>query len=151
MRIETQYSVFMVNKPGVLAKVLNEFAQAKLNLVALTMMDTVEHGVMRVVGSPSKKVAAVLKKLNMQHSIAEVLCVTLPNTSGAMADVTRKLSEAHINIAYAYCTAGAKGGRTSCILKVANMQKAMKILKGTSTTKPTKSKARVRRGPATRR
>jgi len=151
MRIETQYSVFMVNKPGVLAKVLNEFAQVKLNLVALTMMDTVEHGVMRVVASPSKKVAAVLEKLNMPHSLADVLCVTLPNSSGAMAGVTKKLSESHINISYAYCTAGARGGRTSCILKVSDIKKAMKVLKGTSTTKATKSKAKVRRSPAARR
>ena len=151
MRIETQYSIFMVNKPGVLAQVLNEFAQAKLNLIALTMMDTAEHGVMRVVATPSKKVAEVLEKLNMPHNLTDVLCVTLPNTSGAMATVTCKLSEAHINISYAYCTAGARGGRTSCILKVADIKKAMKVLKGTSTTKATKSKASVRRSPASRR
>ena len=151
MHIETQYSIFMVNKPGVLAKVLNEFAQVKLNVIALTMTDTVEHGVMRVVATPSKKVAKVLEKLNMPHSLTEVLCVTLPNSSGAMAGVTKKLAEAHINISYAYCTAGARGGRTSCILKVSDMKKAMKVLKGTSTTKATKSKAKVRRSPAARR
>jgi hypothetical protein len=151
MHIETQYSIFMVNKPGVLARVLNEFAQVKLNVIALTMMDTVEHGVMRVVASPSKKVAKVLEELNMPHSLTDVLCVTLPNSSGAMAGVTMKLAEAHINISYAYCTAGARGGRTSCILKVSDMKKAMKVLKGTSTTKATKSKAKVRRSPAARR
>ena len=151
MRIETQYSIFMVNKPGMLAKVLDEFAEVKLNLIALTMMDTVEHGVMRVVAAPSKKVARVLEKLNMPHSLTDVLCVTLPNSSGAMAGVTKKLSEAHINISYAYCTAGARGGRTSCILKVSDMNKAMKVLKGTSTTKATKSRAKVRRSPAARR
>jgi hypothetical protein len=151
MHIETQYSIFMVNKPGVLAKVLNEFAEVKLNLIALTMTDTVEHGVMRVVATPSKKVAKVLEELNMPHSLTDVLCVTLPNKSGAMAGITKKLAESHINISYAYCTAGARGGRTSCILKVSDMRKAMKVLKGTSTTKPTKSKAKVRRSPAARR
>lgn len=54
MHIETQFSIFMVNKPGVLAKVLTEFANAKINIIAITMMDSVEHGVMRVVTSSRK-------------------------------------------------------------------------------------------------
>ena len=59
MHIATQFSVFMVNKPGVLAQVLNEFAQAKLNMLAMTMMDSAEHGVMRVVFTrtdPARKI-----------------------------------------------------------------------------------------------
>ncbi|MHC4363366.1 MAG: ACT domain-containing protein, partial [Planctomycetota bacterium] len=47
MYIATQFSVFMVNKPGVLAQVLGELARAKINVIAITMMDSVEHGVMR--------------------------------------------------------------------------------------------------------
>jgi hypothetical protein len=50
MHLETQFSVFMVNKPGVLSQILNELAAAKINIVAMTMMDSVEHGVMRLVG-----------------------------------------------------------------------------------------------------
>ena len=60
MRLETQYSIFMVNKPGVLAQVLGEFAHAKINIVALTMVDTVEHGVMRLVATPGAKVKKML-------------------------------------------------------------------------------------------
>jgi len=49
MYVATQFSIFMVNKPGVLAQVLGEFARAKINIIAITMMDSVEHGVMRVI------------------------------------------------------------------------------------------------------
>ena len=56
MYLATQFSIFMVNKPGVLAQVLNAFADAKVNIIALTMMDSVEHGVMRVVGGSTDKV-----------------------------------------------------------------------------------------------
>ena len=58
------------------------------------------------------------------------MCVNLPNKAGAFADVTQKLARSHINISYAYCTAGARGGRTTGILKVADVKKAMKVLKG---------------------
>ncbi len=153
MRLETQYSIFMVNKPGVLAQVLSEFAHAKINIVALTMVDTVEHGVMRLVATPGAKVKKMLDKLNMQYGETDILCLNLPNKAGALADVTQKLAKAHVNITYAYCTAGARGGRTTGILKVADVKKAMKILgKGVSTTAPTrKSKKSVRRSPASKR
>jgi len=150
MYLDTQFSVFMVNKPGVLAKVLAEFASARVNIVALTMMDTVEHGVMRIVGASQTRMRETLSKLNMPCSETEVLCVTLPNQAGAFAEVAQKLAKAHINISYAYCTAGARGGRTTGVLKVADVKKAMKVLKGTS-TQAAKSKPTVRRSPASRR
>jgi hypothetical protein len=128
MYIETQFSIFMVNKPGVLARALGEFAKAKINITAITMMDSVEHGVMRVVFSDPERAKAVLATLNTPHNETSVLCITLTNESGALAAVAEKLAKNHINISYAYCTAGAKGGRTTAILKVANVEKAMKVL-----------------------
>ena len=150
MRIETQFSVFMVNKPGVLGQVLTELAEAKINIIALTMMDSVEHGVMRLVGASSSKIREVLTKLNMAFNETDVLCVTLSNKAGAFADVTCKLAKAHVNISYAYCIAGAKGGRTTSVLKVADVEKAMKILEK-STTKTTKSHPTVRHLPTSRK
>lgn len=150
MHLETQFSIFMVNKPGVLAQLLNVMAEKKINIIAITMMDSVEHGVMRMVGRSGDKIRELLKEMNMQFSETQVLCVSLPNHAGAFADVTNKLSKAHINISYAYCTAGAKGGRTTGVLKVADVKKAMKILEGNSLAnqkKAAKSKGTLRRGP----
>ena len=144
MYIQTQFSVFMVDKPGVLTQVLTEIAGAKINLIAITMMDSVEHGVMRLIGRSPERIRKVLKGLNMPFSETDVLCVTLSNKAGALADITQKLSEAHINISYAYCTAGARGGRTTGVFKVADVKRAMKILKPTA-GKSGKSKPVVRR------
>ncbi len=150
MYIETQFSIFMVNKPGVLSLVLGEFAQAKINIIAITMMDSMEHGVMRVVFAAPDKAKKVLAKLNMPYSETSVLCVTLTNQSGALALVAEKLAKSHINISYAYCTADAKGGRTTGILKVANVQKAMKVLQE-SHKKASKSHPVVRRSRSSRK
>jgi len=128
MYITTQFSIFMVNKPGVLAKVLGEFARAKINVVAMTVMDSVEHGVLRMVLESPAKAREVLAKVNMPFNETEVLCVNLTNKAGALATVAEKLAKNHINISYAYCTAGAKGGRTTGVLKVADVGKTMKIL-----------------------
>ncbi len=150
MYIETQFSIFMVNKPGVLAQVLGEFARAKINIIAMTMMDSVEHGVMRIVFTAPKKAKEVLAKINMPHNETEVLCVTLTNKSGALAAVAEKLAKSHINISYAYCTAGAKGGRTTGVLKVADVKKAMRILQQ-NPKKGSKSHPVVRRSQSSRR
>ena len=154
MYLETQFSIFMVNKPGVLAQLLNVLAENKINIVAVTMMDSVEHGVMRMVGKGSDKIRDILKKMNVQFSETQVLCVNLPNRAGAFADVANKLSKAHINISYAYCTAGARGGRTTGVLKVADVKKAMKVLEETSVAnhkKTSKTPKAVRRRPASRK
>ena len=147
MHIETQFSIFMVNKPGVLAQVLGEFARAKINIIAMTMMDSVEHGVMRIIFASPKKAKDALSKLNMSYNETEVLCINLTNKAGALAVVTEKLAKHHINISYAYCTAGAKGGRTTGVLKIANVKKAMKILQPKH-VKTEKSKPVVRRSKA---
>lgn len=151
MYIAKQFSIFMVNKPGVLAKVLGEFAEAKVNIIAITMMDSVEHGVMRVVFAAPEKAKRILKTLNMPYNETNVLCVTLTNKSGALAAIAEKLSKSHINISYAYCTAGAKGGRTTGILKVANVQKAMKVLQENTAKKMSKSQPQVRRSRSARK
>ena len=65
MYVRPQYSIFMVNKPGVLARVLGEFAKAKANITAMTMVDSAEHGVMRVVFEEPNRAKEVLSKLNM--------------------------------------------------------------------------------------
>jgi len=150
MHIATQFSIFMVNKPGVLAQVLREFAQAKINIIAITMMDSAEHGVMRVVFGSPEKARKVLAKLNMQYNDTGVLCVTLDNKSGALATVAEKLSRNHINISYAYCTAGAKGGKATGILKVADVAKAMKLLQQ-GQKKENKSQPVVRRSNSSRK
>jgi len=145
MYVTTQFSIFMVNKPGVLAQALREFAREKINIIAMTMMDSAEQGVMRVVFDEPLKAQHLLSSLNMPYNTTDVLCVYLDNKSGALASVAEKLARAHINISYAYVTAGAKGGKTTGVLKVADVKKAMKVLEKDHGVKVGKSQPLVRR------
>ena len=150
MNVEKQFSIFMVNKPGVLAQILTEFARAKINITALTVVDSAEHGVLRIVCESADKMREALNQINMQFNETEVLCVTIDNRPGAFAAVTEKLAKAHINIGYAYCTAGAKGGKTTAVIKVADVKKAIKVL-GDSTELDTDSRQADRRSPSSRK
>ena len=149
MYVTTQFSIFMVNKPGILAHILGEFARVKVNITAMTVMDSVEHGVLRVVLEDPQKTEDILTKANMAFNKTEVLCVVLDNHAGALAGVAELLASNHINISYAYCTAGARGGKTTGILKVADVKKAMKILQENLKRLP-KSQPQLRRHKASR-
>ena len=144
MYVTAQFSVFMVNKPGILAHILGEFASAKINITAMTVMDSVEHGVLRVVFDDVKTAEEILTNANLPFNKTEVLCVNLDNHAGALAGVAERLAANHINISYAYCTAGAKGGRTTGVLKVADVKKAIKVLQENLKRLP-KSQPLVRR------
>jgi len=123
-----QFSVFLANKPGVFSQVFRELAKAKVNVTALTMMDSVEHGVLRMVVSDPKLARSVFQQLNIPVTETEVLSVTLPNKPGAAADLCDRLSTKRINIAYMYCTGGVRGRTTVVVVRVPNIQKAIKAI-----------------------
>ncbi|MCB9850183.1 MAG: ACT domain-containing protein [Phycisphaerales bacterium] len=128
--IETmvQYSIFLGNKPGLLSQIFATLAAAKVNIVALTMMDVSEHGVLRIVARDAAKAKAALDPLNLQLAPTSVLAVTMPNKPGALADVCEKLSASRVQISYLYSTTGAPGGKAIGIFKVQNPERATKAL-----------------------
>ena len=129
IRALTQFSVFLINKPGVLAQVTGALADEKLNVIAMTLVDSQEHGVLRLVPEDPAAARQVLNRLGLPMTETEVLCLELSNRPGALADIATVLGQNHININYAYCTSGAPGGHTTGIFKVADPKKAQHVLK----------------------
>jgi hypothetical protein len=130
LRVETtkQISVFFENKPGRLANVLLALAREKVNIAALTVMDSHEHSVLRFVTNDLQKSVQVLRDMNTPHTETDVLMVELRNQPGALAHVCELLAGEHINIDYAYCSAGGRNGKTVGIFKVSNTDKAIRLL-----------------------
>ncbi len=148
MEICTQFSIFLVNKPGVLSQIFRELGRAKVNISSLAMMDSTEHGVLRMIVDNAPGARPVLSGLNIPVNETEVLTVDLPNRPGAAADLCDKLSASHINIGYMYCTSGGKGGRTIVVIKVPDIKKAMKVLENSTKMPRRDMKIKLRR-PAT--
>ena len=128
MPTRKQVTVFLENKPGRLAKVLSALAQGKVNIIALTVMDRTEHGVLRLVTQEDTAARKVLQDLNLQCAESDVLAVELRNQPGALAHVCETLAANHINIDYAYCSSGGRNGKVYGIFKVANAEKAQRVL-----------------------
>jgi hypothetical protein len=123
-----QITVFLENKPGRLAHVLSALAQEKINIVALTVMDRHEHGVLRLVTDDEALSVKVIEASNTPFTESDVLAVELKNQPGALAHVCETLAAERISIEYAYCSSGGRNGKVFGIFKVSNLEKARKVL-----------------------
>jgi len=128
VRLETQFSIFLINKPGVLASVTAALAKAKINIIALSLSDSGEQGVLRIVCDDPVKTREVLGRAHDRWTETEVIALELENRPGAFAHAAERLASEHINISYAYCSGGAPGGRTTAVFKITDQKKARKVL-----------------------
>src|SRR4051812_23105176 len=111
-----------------MANVLSALAREKINLTALTVMDSHEHSVLRLVADDPAEARRGLKGLNIPFAEGDVMLVGLRNQPGALAHICEQLAGDHINIEYAYCSAGGKNGKTLGIFRVTNVEKALRAL-----------------------
>ena len=128
METTRQISVFLENKPGRLANVLQAVAREKGNIIAMTIMDSHEHSVLRFVVDDLDRARRALKNLGTPFTETEVTLVELRNQPGELAHVCELLGSEHINIEYAYCSSGGRNGRTAGVFKVSNAAKAVRVL-----------------------
>ena len=128
MQTRKQITIFLENKPGRLAQVLSELARNKINIVALSVMDRHEHGVLRLVTEDEAATAKALAGMNASVTESEVLAVELKNQPGALAHICETLAAEHVAIDYAYCSSGGRNGKVFGIFKVSNLEKARRVL-----------------------
>ena len=127
MPIVKQLSVFLENKPGVLARLCETFADEKINILGMSVSDTVDHAVVRLVTSAHAKAITLLEDAGVLVVETEVLSLNLPDRPGELATVAKKLSKAGVNIEYAYGSTQEKGG--TLIVRVSDLKKAQRVLK----------------------
>ncbi len=129
MAIHKQLTVYLENKPGQLSKLCKAIASKKVNILAISVVDTADTGAIRIVVNNVAKVTAALKKLGLLIHIRDVLAINCQNKPGILAEVTGKLSKANINIDYAYGSVHENAKEAMCIFSVPDPKKAEKILK----------------------
>lgn len=118
MATAKQLSVLLGNKPGRLAALCGLLADAKVNIVALSVLENTDMGVVRLVVDKPKEAAKTLKENGLPVQTDDVLVVTLPNKVGIMAKVAAKLAAKKVNIHYVYGSTGSAGGKTTVVLSV---------------------------------
>ena len=130
MRVERQLAVFLENKPGTLAKMCEALAEAGVDLIALTVSDTVDHAVVRIVADKPDDAMHVLGNAGLLVVENEVVLLSVPNRPGAVADLAAKLAQNDVNIEYAYCSAAPGQEEGIVIIRTRDAQRAVEVLGG---------------------
>ena len=128
MHITTQLALFLENKPGTLARVCEAMREAKINIFAFTTSDTVDHSVVRMVVSDTRKALLLFEEHGTLVVENEVLMIEGDNKPGSLALIAQKLSDAKINIEYAYCATAPDARKGLLILRPSDCKKALKVL-----------------------
>lgn len=123
-----QLAVFLANQPGTLKDVCEALGRAGVNILALSISDTVDHAVVRLVVNDPRRALDVLEDHNAMVVECDVLMIESDNRPGTLAAIADKLARARVNIEYAYLATSPKSRRGLCIMRPANIDRAMKAL-----------------------
>jgi hypothetical protein len=128
MRVDTQLAVFLENKPGALASMCELLAENDVNLLALSVSDTVDHAVVRVVTDKPDEASHLLGNAGMLVVESPVLIMNVRNEPGTLGRVADQLAENDINIEYCYCTVTQEADTAALVLRIQNPERAVDVL-----------------------
>src|SRR5205809_7857202 len=120
MHIATQLALFLENKPGTLARVCDELEKAKVNIYAISTSDTIDHSVIRMEVSDTRKALLIFEEHGTLVVESEVLMIQADNKPGSLARLAHRLGEADINIEYCYCATPPDAKKGLLILRTSN-------------------------------
>lgn len=123
-----QLSIFMENKPGQLVKVTEELKKTGIDIRAMSLADTKDFGIVRMIVSDIEKAQKALKEKGFMSTITKVLCVAMNDTPGGLSSVTKLLADAQVNIDYLYACITVVGKDAYIIMHVDNEKKASDVL-----------------------
>lgn len=118
-----QLSIFIENETGRLAMVTQLLASNNINISALSVADTKEFGILRLIVSDPDKAVEILRKEGVSVSLTNVMCLSVRHCPGTLAKALQVLSECRISVEYMY--AFAVGEKASTIFKVNDIEKAI--------------------------
>ncbi len=124
-----QISVFLENKSGRLADVTRTLGREKINIRALSIADTTDFGILRLIVNQPEKASSVLREEGFMVSETEVIAVEVADRPGGLAYVLEILGEAGINIEYLYAFIGKASDEALVIFRVEDCDGAMCALR----------------------
>ena len=122
-----QLSVFLENKEGRLDKVLDTLANGGVNIVALSLADSSEYGMLRMIVSNPEKGRMVLREEGIMAMLTDVVALRVPHATGSLSKAMHELVTGGVNIEYMY--AFANGEDAAAVLKSDDPDKVVEILK----------------------
>lgn len=122
-----QLSVFLENTKGRLADMTNVLKNAEVNLLALSIADTTNFGILRAIVSDDDKAVKVLHDAGYTVHLSDVIAAEIPDKTGGLADILSALGEGEISVEYLYSFVRTPGEHALILFKVDDVESAKKI------------------------
>lgn len=132
MRVK-QLSIFLENKPGRVAEATGILNDANINIRALSVADTTDYGILRLIVDDFEKAYSVLKKNKYSTSLTDVIAVEIEDTPGGLHKALVVFGKENINVEYMYAFVSWKKNDTALIIfRVENIEKAVEVLQNSN-------------------
>ena len=129
-----QISVFLENKSGRLAEVMRVLGTAQINIRALSIADTSDFGILRIVVNDKEKALTVLKDNNFTVSKTDVVAVEVPDTPGGLSKILDLLDSQKVNVEYMYAFIERHADCAVIIFRFDENDKAVTVLQNAGIT-----------------
>jgi hypothetical protein len=124
-----QLSIFVENKAGRLAEITDIIAKAGIDIRALSIADTTNFGILRIIVDKPDEAETVLKKAGLTVSLTNVIAIGIPDQPGGFSTAMKCLADAGMGVEYMYAFISRDKGRACVILRVNDDQRAIDALK----------------------
>jgi len=125
IRIGLQLTVCMENAPGSLLRLTELFGDADINVYAISVLEGLNHGYIRVIADDPDRAATLLQDHGLLVLRHDVLLLDLPNEPGSLRTLTQRLAKAEINIEYLYCASGPEAKTGLVVAHVKDSEQAL--------------------------
>ncbi len=123
-----QLSIFMENRAGRLAEVVRLLGQAKINIRALSLADTSDFGILRLIVNDVERAVKALRDAGHTVSLTDVIAVEVPDSPGGLASVLEPLRAAGVNVEYMYAFVEKATDKAVVIFRFENLDAALTVL-----------------------
>lgn len=127
MQVE-QISIFIENKSGRLAEVTRVLGSHGINIRALSLADTSDFGILRLIVDKTDQAKAALKEGGFTVSKTEVIAVEVPDQPGGLAGILKVLDDNSVNVEYMYAFVERCGGNAVIIFRFDDLESAIRVL-----------------------
>ena len=123
-----QISLFMENSTGRLAGATDLLAEAKINLRAISIADTTEFGILRLIADQPEKAVKLLKEAGFAARETDVIAVEIADEPGSLARIMALFRDEGVGIEYLYASLEHRAGKAVIVMKVDNSVAALALL-----------------------
>ena len=123
-----QLSIFMENRAGRLAEIARDLGEARINIRALSLADTSDFGILRLIVNQVDKAMKILRDAGHTVSLTDVIAVEVPDTPGGLASILEPLRAGNVNVEYMYAFVEKATDKAVVIFRFEDIDAAIRVL-----------------------